>query len=124
MANSVGPVTTTTASAVSLEDLFHPFRSRLCQDVQMISEDRQPEVSDIGSRKRYYDRMRKLKEAHLIIGKKNKRYQTRNGPRNKITSWGSTVYDTLLTQNVLSIFGYFSPWMLYLTIFLSRSATS
>ena len=65
--------------------------------LQMISEDRQPEVSDIGSRKRYYDRMRKLKEAHLIIGKKNKRYQTRNGPRNKITSWGSIVYDTLLT---------------------------
>lgn len=98
MANSVGAATTSTASAVSLSRIYFILSDPDCVKMfQMISEDRQPKVSDIGSRKRYYDRMRKLKEAHLIIGKKNKRYQRRNGPGHKITSWGSIVYDTLQT---------------------------
>lgn len=90
--------TTSTASAVSLSRIYFILSDPDCVKMfQMISEDRQPKVSDIGSRKRYYDRMRKLKEAHLIISKKNKTYQRRNGPGHKITSWGSIVYDTLQT---------------------------
>ena len=98
MANSVGVATTSTASAVSLSRIYFILSDPVCVKMfQMISEDRQPKVSDIGSSKRYYDRMRKLKEAHLIIDKKNKSYQTRNGPGHKITSLGSIVYDTLQT---------------------------
>ena len=98
MANSVGAATTSTASAVPLSRIYFILSDTDCVKIlQMISEDRQPKISDIGSGKRYYDRMRKLKEAHLIIEKRNKRYQTRNGPGHKITSLGSIVYDTLQT---------------------------
>jgi len=37
----------------------------------MISEDRQPKTSDFGSRKRFYERLSKLKRAGLVYNKKD-----------------------------------------------------
>jgi hypothetical protein len=59
--------------------------------LQMIIEHRHPTVGDFGTRKRYYDRLLKLKRAHLIV-KKNalpKGY--------KITPLGAIMYEGLLT---------------------------
>ena len=88
-----------TASAVSISRIYFILSDADClKMLQMIAEDRQPRISDIGSGKRYYDRMRKLKETHLIITIKNKRHRTRrNGPGHKITSLGTVVCDTLQT---------------------------
>ena len=45
--------------------------------LEMIFEHRQPRIGDFGTRKRYYDRMARLKKAHLITKKKNIGYQQR-----------------------------------------------
>ena len=98
MASSVSAATISNASVVSLSRIYFILSDPGCvKMLQMISEDRQPKISDFGSRKRYYHRIRKLKEANLIIHKNNKRNQTRNGPGHKITSLGAIVYDTLQT---------------------------
>ena len=65
--------------------------------IKMISEHREPKISDFGSRKRYYERMTKLKTAHLITKKRNKEYQTKGETSHELTALGSTMYESLLT---------------------------
>lgn len=59
--------------------------------LQMIIEHRHPTVGDFGTRKRYYDRLLKLKRAKLIIKK--------NAPRKgyAIAPIGAVIYLGLLT---------------------------
>ena len=56
--------------------------------LEMIFEHRQPRIGDFGTRKRYYDRMTRLKKAHLITKKKNIGYE--------LTLLGSTLYESFL----------------------------
>ena len=65
--------------------------------LEMIYEHRQPKISDLGTRKRYYERMAKLKKAHLIIkkkknGKQQQQQTTANGYGYELTDLGLTVY--------------------------------
>ena len=51
-------------------DIFSLLRDGDCvKMLQMIIEHRHPTGSDFGTRKRYYDRLAKLKRAHLIAKK-------------------------------------------------------
>jgi hypothetical protein len=56
--------------------------------IQMIVERRDPKISDFESPKRYYTRLAKLKNAHMIK-KQGKSYD--------ITAFGSIIYDMIRT---------------------------
>jgi hypothetical protein len=64
--------------------------------LQMIFERRQLRISDFGSRKRYYDRMAKLRKSHLITKKKNYDHKTKYGTGLELTDLGSAIYVSLL----------------------------
>ena len=64
--------------------------------LQMISEHRQPKISNLGTRKRYYERLSKIREAHLIIKKKD-RSKGDDLSNYELTDFGSSLYDSLLT---------------------------
>jgi hypothetical protein len=57
--------------------------------LEMIFEHRQPRIGDFGTRKRYYERMARLKKAHLITKKENIGYE--------LTVLGSSLYESFLT---------------------------
>ena len=65
--------------------------------LQMISEHRQPKINDLGTRKRYYERITKLKKAHLIVKKKNKKESKEERIGIELTEFGSVVYESLVT---------------------------
>lgn len=72
--------------------IFSLLRDEDCvKMLQMIIEHRHPTVGDFGTRKRYYDRLLKLKKAHLIVKKSGlqKDYE--------ITPIGAVMYSGLLT---------------------------
>jgi hypothetical protein len=76
----------------SSSKLFSLLRDEDCvKMLQMIIEHRHPTVGDFGTRKRYYDRLAKLKRARLIA-KKN---ALRAGYR--VTPLGAIMYEGLLT---------------------------
>ena len=62
----------------------------------MISEDRQPKADDLGSRKRFYERLSKLKSARLVYKKKDLsgRYQ--------LTPLGTAINKGILTLRDIS----------------------
>jgi hypothetical protein len=62
----------------------------------MISEDRQPKADDFGSRKRFYERLSKLKSARLVYKKKDLsgRYQ--------LTPLGTAINKGILTLREIS----------------------
>ncbi|MGH9926803.1 MAG: hypothetical protein ACREAS_01190 [Nitrososphaera sp.] len=64
--------------------------------LQMIFERRQLSINDFGSRKRYYDRMTKLRKSHLITKKKNNGHETKFGTGQELTDLGSAIYESLL----------------------------
>ena len=73
-------------------NIFSLLRDEGCvKMLQMIIEHRHPTVGDFGTRKRYYDRLLKLKRAHLIAKKNTlpKGYE--------ITPLGAIMYSGLLT---------------------------
>jgi hypothetical protein len=73
-------------------DIFSLLRDEDCvKMLQTIIEHRHPTIGDFGTRKRYYDRLLKLKRAHLIV-KKN---ALRKGY--EITPLGAIIYEGLLT---------------------------
>ncbi|MGA9318048.1 MAG: hypothetical protein WBV84_08330 [Nitrososphaeraceae archaeon] len=76
----------------SSSEIFSLLRDEDCvKMLQMIIEHRHPTVSDFGTRKRYYDRLAKLKRARLIA-KKN---ALRAGY--EVTPLGAVMYEGLLT---------------------------
>jgi hypothetical protein len=71
--------------------------------LQMIFEHRQPKVSDLSTRKRYYTRLSKLRKAHLITKKESSKSMGESGDRlhphqtdYKLTDFGSVIYQSLL----------------------------
>jgi hypothetical protein len=76
----------------SSSEIFSVLRDEDCvKMLQMIIERRHPTISDFRTRKRYYDRLAKLKRARLIA-KKN---ALRAGYR--VTPLGAIMYEGLLT---------------------------
>ena len=65
--------------------------------LQMISEHRQPKINNLGTRKRYYERITKLKKAHLIVKRKNKKESKEERIGLELTDFGSVVYESLVT---------------------------
>ena len=75
----------------SSSDIFSLLRDEDCAKMlQMIIEHRHPTIGDFGTRKRYYDRLAKLKRARLIA-KKN---ALRAGY--EVTPLGAIMYEGLL----------------------------
>jgi hypothetical protein len=73
-------------------DIFSLLRDEDCvKMLEMIIEHRHPTVSDFGSRKRYYDRLAKLKRAHLIAKKNPHRAGY------MVTPVGAIMHEGLLT---------------------------
>jgi hypothetical protein len=64
--------------------------------LQMISEHRQPKINNLGTRKRYYERLSKIRKAHLIIKKKD-RSKGDDISNYELTDLGSSLYESLLT---------------------------
>jgi hypothetical protein len=76
----------------SSSDIFSLLRDEDCvKMLQMITEHRHPAVSDFGTRKRYYDRLAKLRRAHLIAKKNAHRAGY------EVTPVGAIMYEGLLT---------------------------
>ncbi len=76
----------------SSSEIFSLLRDEDCvKMLQMIIEHRHPTIGDFGTRKRYYDRLAKLKRARLIA-KKN---ALRAGY--EVTPLGAIMYEGLLT---------------------------
>ena len=86
------------APKASLSNIFSILSDEDCvKMLQMIFEHRQPRIGDFGTRKRYYERMARLKKAHLITKKKNIGYQIKKEPGHELTDLGSILYESLLT---------------------------
>jgi hypothetical protein len=71
--------------------------------LDMIFERRQPKVKDLGTRKRYYEKIARLTKAHLItenkIGGKQQQQEQQtkaNEDGYELTDWGLSVYGILL----------------------------
>jgi hypothetical protein len=64
--------------------------------LQMISEHRQLKINTLGTRKRYYERLSKIRKAHLIIKKKD-RSKGDDISNYELTDLGSSLYESLLT---------------------------
>jgi hypothetical protein len=84
----------------SISTIFSILSDEGCIKIlQTISENRQPRVGDLGTRKRYYTRLSKLKKAHLIM-KKSKR-DAEEGISHQdgyeLTDLGSILYSLYLT---------------------------
>jgi hypothetical protein len=63
--------------------------------LQIIIEQRQPKIIDFSIRKRYYERIPKLKIAHLITQKKVNDHKTIDEIGYEVIVVGSTVYKSL-----------------------------
>ena len=76
----------------SSSDIFSLLRDEDCvKMLQMIIEHRHPAVNDFGTRKRYYERLAKLKRAHLVVKKNPHRADY------EVTPVGAIMYEGLLT---------------------------
>jgi hypothetical protein len=67
--------------------------------LDMIFERRQPKVKDLGTRKRYYEKIARLTKAHLITEKKisgKQQQTTANEDGYELTDLGLSVYGILL----------------------------
>jgi hypothetical protein len=84
---------TTDGCASSVSKIFSYLSDNDCVRIlEMLSEQRQPKIRDLGTRKRYYDCVSKLRKARLITKEK----RTNDGSRFELTELGWKLHKSIL----------------------------